>query len=91
MGVRIVVAVDVDQENEPVEVNNGLQAFLRAVDISARHHKHHHLRRADLVIHPEFGEPVDSLDFTKAELCVEAGLRAAERALPVLRRMLRSR
>jgi NTE family protein len=88
MGARFVVAVDVDQESMPVEVTNGLQAFLRGIDIGARHHKRHHFRQVDLVIRPEFGGPVDSLDFSKAELCVEAGLCAAERALPSLRRML---
>jgi len=90
MGVRLVVAVDVDQESMRMEIRNGLQAFLRAVEIGARHHKRHHLGMADLVIRPEFGEPVDSLDFSKAELCVEAGLRATERVLPTLRRMLKS-
>jgi NTE family protein len=90
MGVRLVVAVDVDQESMRMDISNGLQAFLRAVEIGARHHKRHHLRLADLVIRPEFGESVNSLDFSKAELCVEAGLRATERALPALRRMLKS-
>jgi NTE family protein len=90
MGARLVVAVDVDQENMQMEVSNGLQAFLRAVEIGARHHKRHHLRLADLVIRPEFGEPVDSLDFSKTGLCIEAGLRATERELPTLRRMLKS-
>jgi NTE family protein len=90
MGAQVVVAVDVDQESIRTDVSNGLQAFLRAVDIGARHHKRHHLRMADLVILPEFGEPVDSLDFLKAELCIEAGLRATEAVLPAVRRMLQS-
>jgi NTE family protein len=90
MGARLIVAVDVDQENMPVEIGNGLKALMRAVEIAARHHKHSYLRLAHLVIRPEFGEHVDSLDFSKAELCVEVGLRAAERALPTLRRLLRS-
>ncbi len=89
MGARLVVAVDVDQESMRMEISSGLQAFLRAVEIGARHHKRHHLRLADLVIRPEFGESVDSLDFSKAELCIEAGVRATERALPALRRMLK--
>jgi NTE family protein len=89
MGVQAVVAVDVDQENIPAEITNGLQAFLRAVEISARHHKQHHLLSADLVIRPDFGSPIDSLDFSKAQLCVEAGEHATERALPALRRLLR--
>jgi len=88
MGARIGMAVDVDQERVPVEVTNGLQAFLRAVDISARQHKAYQLQTADLTVRPDFGESVSSLDFSKARLCVEAGRRAMEEALPELRRLL---
>ncbi len=88
MGVDVVVGVDVDQGAVQGDLRNGLQAFLRAVEIGARHHKRHHLKLADLVIHPEFGEHVDSFDFAKADLCVDAGVQAAERALPVLRRLM---
>lgn len=89
MGARFIVAVDVDQEIMRMEINNGLQAYLRAIDIGARHHKRHHIRRADLVLRPDFGEPVESLDFSKAELCIEAGMRATERVLPTLLRLLK--
>ncbi len=88
MGVDLVIAVDVNQDNVRVEINNGLQALLRAVDISAHHHKHHYLELADLVIRPEFGEAIDTLDFAKIELCINAGMRAAERAIPDVRRLL---
>jgi len=88
MGANLIVAVDVDQEKMRAEVSNGLQAFLRATEIGARHHKRHHLTLADVVIRPDFGEPVNSFDFSKAELCVEAGFRAAEHMLPALRRTL---
>jgi NTE family protein len=89
MGATFIVAVDVDQEVVHTEISNGLQAFLRAADIGARHHKHHHLKLADLVIRPEFGEDIDAFDFSKVKLCVDAGVRAAERALPVLLRVLK--
>lgn len=89
MGVDIVVAADVDQEAVKVEITNGLQAFLRAADIGARHHKHHHLKMADLVIRPRFGVHVDAFDFSKAGLCVEAGVRATEESLPSLRQLLK--
>lgn len=89
MGADVVIAVDVDQEERRVEVHNGLEAFLRAVELCARHHKHHHLEFADLVIRPEFGEPIRALDFSKAEICLEAGLQAADRALPEVERLLR--
>ncbi len=85
MGVDYVIAVDVDQENVQVEIHNGLEAFLRAIELCARHHKHHHLSLADLVIQPDFGEHVNPLDFSKAELCLEAGYKATEKALSVIK------
>jgi NTE family protein len=88
MGARIGMAVDVDQDRADTDVTNGLQAFLRAVDIGARQHKAYQLQTADLVIRPDFGEPVSSLDFSKARLCVEAGRKAMEDSVPELRRLL---
>jgi NTE family protein len=83
-----VVAVDVDQERDHVEVHNGLEAFIRAVEISARHNKHYCLEKAALVIRPDFGEPVGTLDFTKIELCLNAGVNAGRKALPEVRALI---
>lgn len=91
LGVDFVIAVDVDQEGVRVEVRNGLEAFLRAVELCARHHKRHHLELANLVIRPDFGEAVNPLDFSKTMLCIEAGVQAAERSLPELRERLNTR
>ena len=88
MGVDYVIAVDVDQQAEPVEIRNGLEAFLRAMDICSRHHKRHHLQQADLVIRTDFGEPVSTFEVAKAELCIRAGERAAEQVLPEVKRLL---
>ena len=88
MGVDIVVAVDVDQEGEEVEITNGPEAFLRAVALCSYHHKQHHLESANMVIQPQFGAPVQTFDISKARLCIEAGARAAEAALPRLRKLL---
>lgn len=90
-GVDLVIAVDVDQEGRWVEVNNGLQAFLRAIELCSRHHKRHHLEFADLVIRPDFGEPIQTFEVSKADLCIDAGVRAAEAALPSIRSMLDGR
>ncbi len=88
MDANVIVGVDVDQGAEQGDISNGLQAFLRAVEVGARHHKRLHLKTADLVIHPEFGVHVDSFDFAKAGVCVEAGVQAAERALPRLLQLM---
>lgn len=88
LGVDVVVAVDVDQEQPQVEIHNGLEAFLRAVDICSRHHKHHHLAEADLVIRPDFGEEVKTFAVAKAGLCIEAGEHAAEKLIPDIKALL---
>lgn len=88
LGCERVVAIDVEQEGLRVEIHNGLQAFLRAVELCSRHHKRHHLEYADLVIRPDFGEPIQALDFSKAAICLEAGVRAAEEAMPRIERLL---
>jgi NTE family protein len=82
MGMDLVVAVDVSQEGKHVQIHNGLEAFLRAVELGALARERHYVRDSDYIIHPEFEQPVFALDFSKAELCVEAGARAAQRALP---------
>ena len=91
LGVDFVIAVDVDQEGERAEISNGLEAFLRAVEVCARHHKNHHLKLADFVIRPDFGEPIKTFAISKAQLCIEAGARAAEQALPELKRLLQQK
>lgn len=80
--------IAVEQENLPVEINNGLEAILRAVELCARHHKEHQLRLADGIIHPKFGEFVPTFDLSRAEQCVQAGIRAAEAFLPALKEVL---
>ncbi len=90
MGAQKVIAVDVDQEEFRVEVRNGLEAFLRAVELCSRHHKRHHLEHADLVIRPRFGRPIFGLDFSKAEHCLQAGIAAAEEALPQVKALVES-
>lgn len=89
MQVDIVVAVDVDQDQGNVEIQNGLEAFLRAIEICSRHHNQQNLVHADVIIRPDFGEPVKTFMVTKADKCFTAGERAAEKAIPEIRRLLK--
>ncbi len=88
MGVDIVIAVDVDQTGPRDEISNGFDAFLRAIELSGQSNKHHFLKNADLVIHPDFGETIVTFDISKIELCVKAGVEATEKALPKIRKLL---
>ncbi len=88
MDVDIVIAVDVDQTGPRSEIRNGLDAFLRAVELCAQYNKRHFLKNADLVIHPDFGQTIVTFDVSKTEVCINAGVQAAEKALPEIRRLL---
>ncbi len=88
IGGSPVLAVDVDQEEIQVEVTNGVEAFFRAIEVCARHLKNHHLRSADLIIRPDFDAAVSLLDVSKADLCFAAGVRAAEKVVPEIYRLL---
>lgn len=84
MDVDIVIAIDVDQDTAPVNIYNGLEACLRAIELCSRHHKKHILKKADLVIRPEFADPVQTLDISKIRECIHAGRKAAEDNLQVI-------
>ncbi|MFQ5583596.1 MAG: patatin-like phospholipase family protein, partial [Calditrichia bacterium] len=88
MDVDIVIAVDVDQSGPRSEIRNGLDAFLRAVELCAQHNKRHYLKDADIVIKPDFGETIVTFDVSKAEHCIETGVRAAMKALPEIKKLL---
>lgn len=85
MGAEVVVAVDADQVGSVQDIHDGLHALLRAFDITSQRYKEALLRDADVVIRPDYGGPIDTLDFSQADTCVEAGARAARAALPAIR------
>ncbi|MFQ5830089.1 MAG: patatin-like phospholipase family protein [Candidatus Methylomirabilia bacterium] len=91
MGAGLVIAVDADPPHSVPEIRDGLEAFLRVLDICWQHHKECLLREADVVIRPEFGGPIRTLDFSKSGQCVEAGARAAREAVPVIRSLLQDK
>lgn len=88
MGVDVVIAVDVDQSGQQSEISNGFDAFLRAIELSGESNKHHFLKNADVIIHPDFGETIVTFDISKIEHCVKAGVEATEKALPKIRALL---
>ncbi len=90
MGADLVIAVDADPPRPMPVLRDGLEVVLRALDICSQRHKAWLLREADVVIRPAFGRPVDTLDFSQAAACVEAGVRAAREALPRVRALLRT-
>lgn len=87
LGATAVVAVDVGVDQPPGPVKNGLEALIRAAAICTRLHTEYVLSQADLVVRPRFPEPIDTMDFSKARIAIEAGVRAARAVLDDVRRL----
>jgi NTE family protein len=90
VGPSLVVAVDAGQELQAREPANGFEALSRAVEICQRTHAHLRLERADLVLVPAFGRPIDTLEFTARRGCVAAGAREVRRRRHELAALLES-
>ncbi|GMV05188.1 MAG: hypothetical protein AMXMBFR53_14670 [Gemmatimonadota bacterium] len=87
----VVIAVDPGQPMVASEIKNGAQAVLRAMEICHRKHAEMRIGDADLVIRPEFGRYIDTLDFDARRACVAAGLKAARKGMPGIKRLLEAR
>jgi len=84
MGADVVIAVDADPMSAVEDIQDGLQAILRALDITSQRYKEALVEDAEVVIRPDFGGPVETLDFSRIAECIEAGERAARAALPAV-------
>ncbi len=93
LGPPCVVVVDPHQATSgAAQIRNGLQAAMRAMEICYLKHTELRVASADVVIRPEFGRYVDTLEFATGtrRMCVAAGIRAARRSLKALHRVLGS-
>jgi len=76
LGGGLVIAVNPSPGVPPTPPRNGLQAVLRAMDISVQHHALVRFGQADLEIRIRLPFPVATVDFAHQRLCVAAGVRA---------------
>lgn len=88
-GTDIVIVVDPEQSIAPSTPSNGVEAMLRATEICQREHAVLRLRQADFVLRPDFGRPIDTLEFRHKRVCVAAGIRAVRDSIHGLRELLR--
>ncbi|MGQ9629774.1 MAG: patatin-like phospholipase family protein [bacterium] len=87
MGADRVIAVDVSPPQGTISIQNGIEVLLHASNVPMHILKEQQLREADLTIRPDFGGEIGTFDFSKASLCVEAGLRAGREAIPDVKRI----
>ncbi len=88
-GFPVVLAVDPGQALLTMEVKNGYQALMRAMEICHIRHADMCFAAADLVLKPPFPRTIDTLDFDARRTCTAAGIRAVRQHRSALAALLR--
>lgn len=83
-----IVAVDVSNRVVPSEPKSALEAALQAGEASRRRLLSMALSQADMVISLAADPPIETFDYTKADLAYQLGRKRAEEALPRIEQLL---
>ena len=84
-GADIVIAVDISENVENFNITNLVDVMLQAVNIMSNENVKHKKNEADVLITPVVGN-VAMLDFTQKKRCMQAGIDAAQKAVPEIRK-----
>lgn len=80
-GADIVIAVDIGKDIENEHISNLFEVVLQSIQIMARENVRAKTKAADVVIAPAV-DMVGMMDFGQKKICMQAGIEAAEKALP---------
>ncbi len=86
-GADIVVAVDISENVGNTNITNLVDVMIQATNIMFALNVDHSKKDADVLITPPVGN-VGMLDFTQKKRCMQAGIEAARRAVPEIRRVV---
>lgn len=86
-GADLVIAVNIGKNVVDKNVNNILDITLQAVNIMSYEISKFKVQGADILIEPNVGE-VGMMDFTQKEYCMRAGMEAAQKMIPELRKKI---
>ncbi len=86
-GADIVIAVDISGETSSAQPEGTLETILRSIDIMYSNIAKQQLSGADVVIRPRVSG-IDSADFSKRHEAILEGERAAQGALPEIKKIL---
>lgn len=86
-GADIVIAVDISENLTNFNITNIVDVTLQAVNIMFDQNVKNQVKNADVVISPAVGD-VAMLDFTQKKRCMQAGVDAAEKAMPEIRQKI---
>lgn len=87
MGADIVIAVDISSKPKYLKVNDSVDVLLQTFVIMGQSISAYELAEADVVIRPSLGA-VGASDFEKKHVAIMEGEKAAQAALPLIRRKM---
>jgi NTE family protein len=86
-GADIVIAVDISENVTNFNITNVVDVVLQSVSIIMNENTKQKKKDADVLITPAVGT-VAMLDFTQKKRCMQAGIEAAQRAVPEIRQKI---
>ncbi len=86
-GADIVIAVDISENVTNFNITNLVDVVLQAVNIMFNESVKSKKKDADVLIAPAVGD-VAMLDFTQKKRCMQAGIEAAHKAMPEIRKKI---
>jgi NTE family protein len=86
-GADIVIAVDISENVANFNITNVVDVMLQAVTIMASENTKYKKKDADVLISPAVGN-VGTFDFTQKKRCMQAGIDAAQKAIPEIKKRI---
>lgn len=86
-GADIVIAVDISENVANFNITNLVDVTIQAVNIMFDENVKNKKRDADILIAPAVGD-ISMLDFTQKKRCMQAGMNAAQDAMPEIRKKI---
>ncbi|MDD5672993.1 MAG: patatin-like phospholipase family protein [Chitinivibrionales bacterium] len=86
-GANLVIVVSIGKSIQNKETGNIIAITLQAIAIMSSRIDAYKAKDADVLISPEVGD-VETTDFTQKKRCMQAGIVAAQKAIPEIQRRL---
>jgi NTE family protein len=86
-GANLVIVVSIDKSTQNKDTGNLVSITLQAIAIMSNKIDSYKLKEADVLIAPEIGD-VGTMDFTQKKRCMQAGIDAAQKAIPEIKKRL---
>jgi len=86
-GANLVIVVSIGKSLQNKETSNIVNITLQAIAIMSNKIDSYKLKEADVLISPEVGD-VGTMDFTQKKRCMQAGIDAAQKAMPEIKKLL---